>query len=46
MYKVHLFQHKSQFNIVFNVNPGHQGFKINIRSVVFVSGHVDVQLLP
>jgi hypothetical protein len=25
MYKVHLFQYKSQFNNVFNVNPGNQG---------------------
>jgi hypothetical protein len=24
MYKVHLFQYKSQFNTVFNVNPGNQ----------------------
>jgi hypothetical protein len=29
MYKVQLFQHKSQFNIVFNVNPGNQGSPIN-----------------
>jgi hypothetical protein len=24
MYKVHLFQYESQFNTVFNVNPGNQ----------------------
>jgi hypothetical protein len=25
MYKIHLFQYKSQFNTVFKVNPGNQG---------------------
>jgi hypothetical protein len=25
MYKVHLFQYKSQFNTVFNINPGNKG---------------------
>jgi hypothetical protein len=28
MYKVHLFQYKSQFNTVFNINPGNQGSPI------------------
>jgi hypothetical protein len=28
MYKVHLFQYKSKFNTVFNVNPGTQGSSI------------------
>jgi hypothetical protein len=28
MYKVHLFQYKSQFNNVFNVNPANQGSPI------------------
>jgi hypothetical protein len=27
MYKVDLFQYKSQFHYVFNVNPGNQGFR-------------------
>jgi hypothetical protein len=25
MYEVHLFEYKSQFNNIFNVNPGNQG---------------------
>jgi hypothetical protein len=28
MYKVHLFKHKSQFNNLFNINPGNQGSPI------------------
>jgi hypothetical protein len=40
MFKVHLFQYKSQFNTVFNVNPGDQcspiflvSFDVNVKTV-------------
>jgi hypothetical protein len=32
MYKVHLFKYKSEFNTVFNVNPGNQSSPITFFS--------------
>jgi hypothetical protein len=39
MYKVYLFQYKSQFNSVFNVNPGNQGSSTIFFIHQYIVGH-------